>query len=208
MRKWIVLPFILMGLIALQACAPKAQNDCGFQQNVYGERISWKGRVPVTFFVHSSVPSNYLGAIEQAAQTWNDRAGKTVIEISHQPHTGGADGRDRANVISFAETWDKQKQSEQAKTIVHWIGDQIQEADIKVNASRSENGDTTHLYYWNETVSEPSVNLEALVLHEMGHALGLKHNDKGSSVMATYLANNSDRTELSSKDTMNLQCEY
>ncbi|MNL56538.1 Matrixin [compost metagenome] len=90
--------------------------------------------------------------------------------------------------------------SEQARTNLYWIGDQIQEADIRVNASK-------YSFYWNGT-GGGSVNIEALILHELGHVLGLKHKDNEGSVMATYLANGSDRTALAPADTTNLQCEY
>jgi predicted Zn-dependent protease len=48
------------------------------------------------------------------------------------------------------------------------------------------------------------------LLHEMGHVLGLKHNDDktASSVMQTYLRSGDDRTEPSSVDTTDLKCEY
>ncbi|MBX3041184.1 MAG: matrixin family metalloprotease [Bdellovibrionaceae bacterium] len=202
MRKWIVLPFILIGLVALQACAPKAQDDCGFVQNVYGERISWKGQIPIVLHLHGSVPDIYRDAIQSAANTWNQRAGKTVFQVSYQKMNGQADGRDRMNVISFSPTWDQAKMSEQAKTTVHWVGDQIQEADIRVNNSN------VFSYYAGAYAGTTGVNMEALILHEMGHVLGLKHNDKPTSVMQTYLANNSDRTELGPDDGHNLQCEY
>lgn len=207
MRKWMLLPLLAAWGLGLQACAPKSQNDCGFVQNVYGERISWKGQVPVVMHLHSSVPASYETAIRDAARTWNSRAGKTLIEISSRRVSGVPDGRDRMNVISFASSWDPSKLAEQAKTTVHWVGDQIQEADVKVNASKVD-GESVFSFYYDQAPTEPSVNMEALTLHEFGHVIGLKHDDKGKSVMATYLANNSDRTQLSSSDEANLQCEY
>lgn len=208
MRKWWIMAILIGALMGLQACAPKSQDACGFQQNVYGERISWKKNMPITFKIHESVPKEYWGAVERAAQTWNKKAGKTLIQISKNPVSGLAAERDRSNIISFAPQWDSKKDTEQAKTIVHWIGDQIQEADIKVNASHRQDGTSSFAFYWENESSEPAVNIEALILHEMGHALGMKHNDVGVSVMATYLANNLDRTQLSSADSTNLQCEY
>lgn len=193
----------------LAACAPKSQKDCGFVQNVYGERISWKNDLPVRMAIHTSVPENYVGAVKRAAQTWNAAAGKTVIEIVDGRTDSTAGERDRTNVISFASTWDQDKLAEQAKTSVHWVGDQIQEADIKVNASLRSTGSAVFNFYWQAHLSSGSgVNIEALVLHEMGHVLGMKHKDSGGSVMATYLASNSDRVNLADGDRESLQCEY
>lgn len=207
-RKWIMFAFIASVLIGLQACAPKSQDDCGFVQNVYGERISWKDQLPVKMYVHQTVPDNFIPAIQAAARSWNDVAGKTVIEIvTDQKISGTPVGRDRMNVISFASTWEPDKLSEQAKTSVSWVGDLIQEADIKVNASKKTNGEVVFGYYWDKP-ADNSVNIEALVLHEMGHVLGLKHKDQGNSVMATYLASNTDRVHLADTDKTSLQCEY
>jgi hypothetical protein len=68
-------------------------------------------------------------------------------------------------------------------------------------------------YYWNQpgvasTATANSVNIEALVIHEMGHVMGLKHKDRDSSVMATYLASNTDRVNVADTDKSALQCEY
>lgn len=209
MRKWLLLS--LAGIIAggLAACAPKSQSDCGFVQNVYGERISWKNNLPVQMKIHESVPEEYVAAIKSAARSWNAAAGKEVIQIVDGRAGGAGADRDRVNVISFSSTWDADKLSEQAKTSVHWVGDQIQEADIKINAANNTSGSAVYNFYWNEHLASGSgVNIEALVLHEMGHVLGLKHKETNGSVMATYLASNADRVKLAATDKDALQCEY
>jgi hypothetical protein len=206
-KRLITVAALLALAVGLQACAPnpKAEEDCGFVQNVYGERISWNGQ-PVTMYPHSSVPTQYYPALKAAAETWNRAAGKTIIIVSDQSYNGEAAARDRTNVISFSPTWDQKNLAEQAKTSVNWVGDQIQEADIKINAAKIA-GTSVFTFYWQGTVSG-GINIEALVLHEMGHVLGLKHNDGQTSVMATYLANNNDRTTLSDSDRASVQCEY
>lgn len=209
MRKWTLL--IIAGLIAtgMAACAPKSQSDCGYVQNVYGERISWKGNIPVQMEIHQSVPNEYVSAIKSAARSWNDAAGTEVIRILDGRAGGTAAERDRRNVISFSSSWDADKLSEQAKTSVHWVGDQIQEADIKVNGARYASGVSVFNFYWQSAVGSGSgVNIEALVLHEMGHVLGLKHKETGGSVMATYLASNSNRIQLAEDDVTDVKCEY
>jgi len=203
-KRWIV--GTVAGLIALglQACAPKDNSDCGFSQNVYGERMSWKGQIPVTLYVHNSAAA-YEGAIRAAAETWNRSAGKTLIVIAGGA-SGAASARDGANVISVASNWDSGSMSEQARTAVYFVGDQIQEADIKINGSNS-GGSSVFNFYWSQSPGT-GVNIEALVLHEMGHLLGLRHNDSGGSVMATYLPANVNRTSLSPAEEGALKCEY
>ncbi|MNK07436.1 Matrixin [compost metagenome] len=200
MRKCLGAILLLITAMTLQACAPKSQQDCGFVQNVYGERISWKREVPVKMYLDESVPDQYISAIVAAAQTWEKTAGRRLFEIQTKKIKAGAPEKNGYNVIYWMNAWEGNRASEQARTSVYWVGDQIKEADIRVN-NRDFN------FYWN-TGSQMGVNIEALLLHELGHVLGLKHKDDGGSVMATYLSSGSNRVALASTDTVNLQCEY
>jgi hypothetical protein len=202
MWKWIGVASLVVMALTLEACAPKSQDSCGFVQNAYGERVSWKADVPVTMYLHESVPEQYVAAIVSASQTWERSSGRRLFNIVTSPRITGPNKptQDGKNVIYFMDTWESDKLSEQARTTVLWNGDQIKETDIRVN--------TKFTFYWNQGKSGSAVNIEALILHEMGHVLGLKHNDQGASVMATYLKNGDDRTELASQDTVDLKCEY
>lgn len=191
---------LLSTAMTLQACAPKAQSDCGFLQNVYGERVSWKRDVPVTIYLDVSVPDQYVSSIVAAANTWEKTAGRKLFDIRTQKIKAGSPQKDRSNVIYWMSTWEGDRMSEQARTNLYWIGDQIQEADIRINASKYS--------FYITGQSGSGVNIEALVLHELGHVLGLKHKDSDGSVMATYLAAGADRTALAPTDTTDLQCEY
>lgn len=202
MNKWLGVVLLLSSMLTIQACAPKAQDDCGFVQNVYGERISWKGSIPVVMKIHSSVPDAYIPSIVAAAESWNRTAGKTIIKINTTKDTGALNPRkDGENIIYVLDTWEANKASEQARTSVYWVGDVIQEADIRINAKN-------FTYYTSENGNHSGVSIEALVLHELGHVLGLKHKDTSGSVMATYLANGVDRTTVAKTDSASLQCEY
>lgn len=208
MRKYLIFLVVPLCALVLQGCAPKSQQDCGFVQNVYGERISWKGEVPVTIYLHEDIPAEYAAAIESAAGTWQDASGKKLFNIVTNQRVSGPINpqKDGKNVIYYFSTWEADKVAEQARTSIYWVGDQIKESDMRINAQNFK-------YYWNQpgvASNEPAnaVNLEALIIHELGHVLGLKHKDKDSSVMATYLANNTDRTNIPDTDRSALQCEY
>jgi predicted Zn-dependent protease len=192
--------FWLLALATLMSCSQAPQENCGFVQNVHGERISWKGALPVRLQIHESVPTEYRQAIVVAAQKWNQLSQKNLIQID-ETIVGGESkaAKDNANVIYMNNTWDAGKESEQARTSVYWVGSQIREADIKLN------GKNFNFYYQNQ--STQGVNVEALVIHEMGHVLGLKHKDSSSTVMQTYLANNTDRTQIGTTDLESLKCE-
>ncbi len=98
-------------------------------------------------------------------------------------------------------TWEAEKASEQARTSVYWVGDQIREADIRINAK--------NFTFYSETPSGyRDVHLQSLLIHELGHVLGLRHKDDTASVMATYLASQTLRINLSDADKENVNCEY
>lgn len=189
------------------ACSPKQQNDCGFVQNAKGERLSWKGKVPIVLELHESVPKVYEESIKSAVNTWNRNLGKTVLVLDPTVRTRGPieARKDHRNVIYFYPSWEADRSSEQARTLIYWQGDLIEEADIRINASQFR------FYATDSKTEAPSgaVNIEALLLHEMGHVLGLKHTSENSgSVMSAYLSSNTERLQPSSGDLKSLSCEY
>lgn len=192
-------------ILGLGACTPKPQNDCGFVQNVYGERIAWKGRIPIEIYLHESFPVEYEGSAKEAAEVWNRAAGKTIFTLNPSNRVGGPveSRKDTKNVIYFYSTWEADRANEQGRTSIYWKGDLIEEADIRVNSK-------FQFYVKKNGEAPPSqaVSIEALLIHEMGHVLGLKHDDGAPSVMATYLRTGVDRVQLMEADMKALKCEY
>lgn len=186
----------------LQACAPKAQEDCGYVQNSSGQRVSWKGRLPVNFYLHESVPPRFYPAITAAMSQWESAAGRKLFRIVGTSYRDSDAPRiDNVNVIYWRSTWEKDRKSEQARTSVHYEGNELRESDIIINAQNFS-------YYIDSPQNPREVHLESLVQHELGHVLGLKHRDHEGSVMATVLSAGTARTKLSSNDLSSLQCEY
>lgn len=207
MRTWLgaILLIIIASTTVAMRCwrSAKPADDCGFVQNTYGERVSWKNDGLITIYIHESVPEQFRGAVNSAAATWEKSIGHKLFNIVTETMTGPvAPHQDGKNVIYFMDTWEANKLTEQARTSIYWNGDQIIEADIRVNAKDFD-------FYWNpQQFSVRKVNFEALILHEMGHVLGLKHKDSAGSVMATFLPSGMDRVRLASADVNNLMCEY
>lgn len=190
--------------LTMSACAPKKQEAaCGYSQNNYGERVSWNDRLPVEIILHEDFPSDYVGAVESAIKTWEKAAGRKLFELSTSRFAGSSSpARDGSNVIYFNSTWDTYDRDEQGRTSIYVVGDQIVESDMIIN-------NRDFAFYWPPAGgSRTGVNIEALLVHELGHILGLKHNDSGSSVMQTHLAPGSDRVDLTSADVNSLKCEY
>lgn len=205
MLKYFSLGFGIAGVIlGLFACAPtpKAEEPCNFVQNVYGQRISWKDQVPIPLLVHVDFPKEYLPALQNALKVWEVAAGHrlfTIVNTSYRDK--GTPTKDGKSVIYWLKTWEAEKPSEQARTSIYWVGDQIREADLRVNAKNFS-------YYLDASQTGQEVHLESLLIHELGHVLGLKHNDGGQSVMATYLAVQVKRDALSTGDKDAMKCEY
>lgn len=215
MLKVTAILVFMIAEIFLSGCAPKKSDDCGFVQNVYGQRISWKGNMPIPLVINSSVPTQLKPAIYRAAATWERQLGKKIFEITEENSGNQKPSRDKKNGIYFLNEWESDRKSEQGRTSVYWAGDEIQEADIRINSAdftfydqdpkqlvRLPSGDTV------TKTDNAGYNFEALILHELGHFLGLKHREDGGTVMATYLSAYTDRVSVASVDAEAVQCEY
>ena len=230
---------VIVGAGVLHFANPKPQSDCGFVQNVYGQRISWKGQLPIEVEIDSSTPNDLKPAIFRAAKTWETVAGQPLFVFTQNNKKNTRPNKDKKNGIYFLLNWDSNNRAEQGRTSVYWAGDEIQEADIRINGAQfafydrdpkslvflndsidinlSDKKENTQLGttsdradYSSQTPQQPSLgyNFEALMLHELGHFLGLKHKDLAVSVMETYLAANTNRVILGDLDKKNLKCEY
>ena len=211
-RTWLLSVLIPVSLLFLPACGKgplsffepsyKSQDDCGFVQNVYGERISWKGKTPVRLYIHQSFPPEFLGSLQSAIQKWEQSAGKPLFQIVATNVAGPLNPRqDGTNMIYYMNTWEPDRKNEQARTSVYWVGDEIREADIRINAY--------NFTFFSTTPNAASdVHIESLLIHELGHVLGLKHKDGAGSVMATYLASATFRNLVPTSDIQDLRCEY
>ncbi|MBK9294805.1 MAG: matrixin family metalloprotease [Oligoflexia bacterium] len=181
--------------------APSAQEPCGFNQNSYGQRISWKALVPVKMYIDPAFPQSFRTAIQEAMNTWNKQLGKNILSIAGE-RSGSKPQRDNLSVIYWYTTWDQSTQEsreEQANTTIHYADNQLVEADIQVNAMN-------FTYSLNPSYNE--VDLQSVLIHELGHVLGLKHNAEEPSVMAKRLQNGTTRRNLFAADVLNCRCEY
>lgn len=197
-----------LGAIALLLtqtyCAPQKptpQEACGFNQNSEGQRIAWKASVPVKMYVDPSFPQELRQAVSDAMAVWNQQLGRQILVLAGE--RGGTQvRRDNINIIYWSSSWDQGSQAsreEQANTTIHYADNQLVEADIQINAMNFN-------YSLNPNYTE--TDLQSLMVHELGHALGLKHNSSEPSVMATKLQNGITRRNLFAADVVNCRCEY
>lgn len=205
MRQGLRLIVSLLIIAAIsQACARRMepQESCNFVQNSNLQRVSASKSSPLRFYVHSSVPQEAYPAIEAAIQTWNSAiGGKNLITIVAWGSGGGAPARDGYSTIYWSNTWEPNKPNEQARTTIYWTNDQIYEADIRLNDFHFD-------FYLGSDPVFNGVDLQSLIVHELGHALGLSHISSQQSVMEQSLASGKPRRELEKVDIDSLRCEY
>lgn len=181
--------------------ATEAQEDCGYLQNEFGQRVSWKEKLPVEFFISQTIPEEFRQDIVDAAETWNKSAGKTVFKINLSDLESSFSTSDNRNTITGLSEWDEEKQTQQAVTIVKYQGNLITSADIKMNFD-------DFVYYTKEPQNSKQVHFGSLIVHELGHALGLKHASIRPTVMWATLGFDVVRTSISQTDQQSLGCEY
>ena len=193
-------------LLFLQACSRplKPQDSCNFVLNGEQQRVSWKGKLPIKLVLNSSVPPEAYAAINRAIAEYKDKLGhgKDIFVITSR-NAGDLDPRqDGTSEIYWFKTWDPARPTEQARTTVYWSGNQIFEADMRIN------GSPTFKFNYDPTTSFSDLDLDSLVLHELGHVLGLAHNPAAGSVMNVTLDDGQDRRDIGPVDEASLRCEY
>lgn len=197
-----LLILISVSLSGLIACQPKLQPeaDCNFVMSSEIQRVSWKGKFPVKLYISSGVPIELRESIRIAASQWNYKLNKEALVIYESDNIPVEPQKDGVNVIYWRTDWSG-KPEEQAKTTIHWKGDVINEADVLVNAK-------DHQYTPFGSLEPHKVDFTSLMVHELGHVLGLQHVQGQPSVMAANLADSTERIVPTETDVNSLKCEY
>jgi predicted Zn-dependent protease len=167
-------------------CRPPSEPDCGFVQNEYSRRVSWP-KHPVSFTIDASAKA-YESGIRFAASEWNRQSGRTLFrEVSPDVP---------ADIIIFVlSPWDGLA-SEEARTTIYFSDDNINHALIKINPQYA---------FYNGPYGF-GVSMDSLMIHELGHALGLAHHP--GTVMNPLLAEGEYRITLSQHELDAMACEY
>lgn len=204
---------LFVGVFVLASCAPPpTEKSCFFVRNQQKQRVSWGPRLPITLHLHNSIPEEYKEAIVNATLAWESAANYQLFVIKEGDSSWWPSSNSKS-VIYWKTDWEENLTHEQARTTIHWTGDQITDADIVINSrdytfytndDYDENGQL--LAYSNN--ANRHLHLESLMIHELGHVLGLQHNEDSESMMQKGLSGHTRRDEVAAVDLDNLQCEY
>jgi hypothetical protein len=196
-----LLLLILLSLMVSCTQKPAAQDSCNFVQNTELQRVSWKSDVPISIYVHESFPAEQLPALRNAFKHWEDKLGRPLFKQAGVQGGPKLAKRDGVSAIYWMDEWEADKSGEQARTTIYWENTQIKEADMKLNVKDFTLSSKAPL-------NGTEIDLESLLVHELGHVLGLQHNTTTQSVMAVILSYLEVRQEPYPVDVSSLKCEY
>ena len=213
MKKYLFIGLLLANIVLACGLLPKvgpettekiataSEKDCGFVQNSYGQRVSWKQSLPVKIYLDPSMPTEYDTVVKSAAKKWEDVLGRTLFVFERVTQTSVA-AKDNRNVFYWMSPWTENDKKLQAMSSLSWANNQLIEADVKIDAQY-------YSYYVTNPTSTMDVHLESLLVHELGHVLGLKHlANNSSTVMLPVLDYLLKREVPTAEDKANLKCEY
>lgn len=153
-----------------------------YRKNIRGKRVSWKGAVPVTFSFDSSFPPDFVPAVKSAINSWNKAAGFELFRAKEYRAGNSLPANDGQNTFYFLNNDERgsalradvkslfREDGSVAVTQLYYRANQIIDTDIIFDGiANSFSNSRFHLN---------SFDVEAIALHELGHALGLMHNDE------------------------------
>ena len=182
-----------------------SQDSCNFMTTTVlanSLRVSWKTSTPVNLIITESVPAEFDSEIIAAAAKWNTTLGKNLLTVTRDNGFKNTPGTDRVNAIYWSTEWDIEQLAQQARTAVRWDISRLIDTDIRINAK---------YFLFSKTAdanAQGKVNLESLIVHELGHVLGLTHIPESASVMQTHLASGIIRNQPGAVDVRSMNCEY
>jgi len=163
--------------------------------------------------------SDYMNGhspIDQMALNWNESISEIILFklpigiTSNKRYNTLVEYRDNEMGVYLIDDWFNEL-SPAALAITQFFGitknkgadDEYLElihADILIN--------TEEHYFSNDPYDETSYDIQSVILHEMGHLIGLQHNLKDPSVMAPHLAINQAERNIYPADANNILDRY
>lgn len=142
-------------------------------------------QLPVTFYVdYSTIDKETDAAIVRAADDWNNAVGAIIVRIKGDS-LSSAMNLDGWNNITRGTT----RPEQHAFTRAYFLNDHIVDTDIILSLTTK-------------------ADIESIMVHEIGHSLGLAHNENFHSVMRPSLSIYETRRTPSEEDVNAINCLY
>lgn len=181
--------------------ATAEQDSCFYNLDSTGQLISWAPEHSVTFYFENNVPAEMRSAIQEVASKWTKASGESIIQFSSTAVDSSGTKLDYKNIIYWINQNDYFKTNEQGRTVTRWKRAKITDSDILINAAAFQ-------FFLQAPAVGSKIHLGSLLIHEFGHALGMRHIPFSQSLMFPSLNYLQVRTTLSSIDSKTLRCEY
>ncbi len=148
--------------------------------------------------------TNWNTAVAPALNAWNAQIGRVQFSgvlNSSAPLSSG----DRVNTIGFANSVYGQSFGNGTLAVTYYLsqGSSMIEADVLINTAQSFDSYRGPLYF-SHTTGYAIADMRRMLIHELGHALGLNHGD-GDVIMSPTT---SDREVLAADDIAGAQAIY
>lgn len=194
---------LCLSSILVTSCGPQRidRKDCGFYMENH-RRIGWgKNSIPVVFYIDESVPREFIPKIIEAGEEWEKVLNKNMfIFTTDKPVVTFVQNLLglRLNVISTSTDIGN---TVNAVTKFTWVFPYLVNTDIVINMTEQ---------YWDieDPINPGMIELKGVMMHEFGHALGLRHNpDDNTSIMYPY-SKTGEKILMNETDMNNIICHY
>lgn len=177
--------------------------------------VRWsENSLPVRIVAPSSKKELIEPSLRSVCEKWNRAAGRDVIVYSFEEYesnntsmTAIEDGKNR---LYFSDSWSNLGQSDDSLAVTYYSyygGVMVmKEGDIVFNVGNQ-------IFYTDFSESKMFTNIsqydfESMLLHEVGHFMGLDHSSDADSVMLPSISNNALSRDLSLEDIREIFEKY
>ena len=162
-------------LFVLYTISLSAQNDCGI--NLEPIKVWSKSQSSVIYKIDPTIPNSYVTVIDVAASNWNSNSNRNWPKLNKQFTTSSQPSshvENGTNSISFGYPANSSALAV-TKTFPEFGASQIREGDIIINYNRYLYNQIFTGYSSVSVVPSNQYDLLTVMVHELGHFLGLGH---------------------------------